>query len=390
MFPHEPHISRPAVLFLLDWQPTSWSTREEYFCQLSARLNGQGITPLLTVSDEIPRETRERFEEAGAQVSGCSFHQPLRYWTYLRRQACRYDILLVQVRFFNYFSLLLWMCRFSGITRIMFTEANGGEWSDHGDWRTMLVRFRAALASRPVQKYIAISEFVKTRLLALGLPEDRICVVYNGIDINRYRPDAEKRQSLEKDFSGGSATLFMLFASEFVEVKRPDLALRVCGELVKRGIAVRLLMAGSGPMRTSLEALTVELGIQEYVSWLGHCKNLQCVLQGVDIFLHTTKGEAFGNVLVEAMACGIPVVATRSGAAPEVIDHGVTGLLVDQGDFEAERTANAVQSLWENPEQRAMMGQAGVERAARFTVEACVQKTLAVYSEVTEERIQPV
>jgi hypothetical protein len=56
-------MSRPAVLFLLDWQPTAWSTREEFFCQLSGRLTRQGITPLLTVSGEIPKEIRERFEQ---------------------------------------------------------------------------------------------------------------------------------------------------------------------------------------------------------------------------------------------------------------------------------------------------------------------------------------
>jgi glycosyltransferase involved in cell wall biosynthesis len=297
-------------------------------------------------------------------------------------------VLLVQVRFFNYFSLLLWICRFSGIARIMFTEANGGEWSARGDWRTMLVRLRAAVASRPVRKFIAISDFIKRQLIDLGLPADRICVVYNGIDISRYRPDPEKRKLLEKEFSGCSETLFILFASAFVEVKRPDVALRVCGELAKRGVAIKLLMAGSGPMRTSLEALEAELGIQEYVCWLGHREELQSVFQGVDLFLHTTKGEAFGNVLVEAMACGIPIVATRSGAAPEVIEEGATGLLVDTGAGEAERAADAIESLWKNPQLRVAMGDAGVKRAARFTVEACVQNTLAVYGEVSRGRIQ--
>src|SRR5262249_25104776 len=147
-------------------------------------------------------------------------------------------------------------------------------------------------------------------------------------------------------------TLFVLFASEFVEMKRPEMALIVCSELARRGLAVRLLMAGSGPMRTSLERLAAELGISENVCWLGHREKLQSVLQGVDVFLHTTKGEAFGNVLVEAMACGIPVVATRSGAAAEVIEEAATGLLVDPGVGEAERAADAIQSLWENQERR--------------------------------------
>jgi glycosyltransferase involved in cell wall biosynthesis len=383
-------MSQPAVLFLMDWQPTSWSTREEFFLRLSSRLKLQGITPLLTVSGEIPEEIRKRFEGAGAQVTACSYHQqPLRYWAYVWGQARSYNVLLVQIRFFDYFTLLLWMCRLSGIGRIIFTEANSGEWSDRGDWRATLVRLRAALTCRPVRKFIAISEFIKRRLTAVGLPEDRICVVYNGIDTGRYLPDPEKRGVLEREFLGGSGTLFVLFASALLEWKRPDLALSVCGELAQRGLAVRFLIAGSGPMRTSLEALSDDLGIKDHVVWLGH-RELQGVFQGVDIFLHTARGEAFGNVLVEAMACGIPVVATRSGAAAEVIEEGATGLLVYPGVGEAERAADAIQSLWENPERRAEMGQAGVQRAARFTIESCVQNTLAVYSDVTSDRIQAV
>ena len=383
-------MSQPAVLFLLDWQPTSWSTREDFFRQLSNRLAQQGITPLLTVSGEIPEEIRTRFEEAGAQVTACPYHpQPLRYWAHVWGQARSYNVLLVQLRFFDYFTLLLWMCRLSGITRIIFTEANSGEWSGRGDWKTVLIKLRAALACRPVRKFIAISEFIKRRLAAVGLPEDRICVVYNGIDTGSYLPDPEKRELLEREFSGDSGTLFILFAASLLEWKRPDLALRVSGELARRGLEVKLLIAGSGPMQTSLEALSADLGVQDHVVWLGH-RELQPVFQGVDVFLHTAKGEAFGNVLVEAMASGIPVVATRSGAAQEVIEDGVTGLLVDPGVAEAERTADAIQSLWENPELRAAMGQAGVQQAARFTVDACVENTMAVYSEVTGDRIQPV
>ena len=381
-------MSQPAVLFLLDWQPTSWSTREEFFLQLSSRLKQQGITPLLTVSGEIPEEIRARFEEAGAQVPACSYHQPLRYWAYIRRQTRKYDVLLVQVRFFDYFTFLLWMCRLSGIVRIIFTEANSGEWLDRGDWKTMLVRLRAALSCRPVRKFIAISEFIKRRLAAVGLPEDRICVVYNGVDTSRYLPDPEKREVLEREFSGDSGTVFVLFASALLEWKRPGLALSICAELTRRGIPAKLLMAGSGPMRASLEAMIEQLGIQDQVCWLGHREELQCVFQGADIFLHTAKGEAFGNVLVEAMACGIPVVATRSGAAAEIIEEGATGLLVDPGIGEAERAADAIKSLWEDPEARAAMGQKGVRQAARFTVEACVENTLAVYSEVTGGKIQ--
>ena len=381
-------MAHPAVLFLLDWQPTSWSTREEFFLQLSERLFHQGVIPLLTFSGDVPSETRSRLEESGGQVTVVSYHQPLRYWTYIRKRRQEHELLLFQIRFFDYFTLLLWMCRLSGAAPIIFTEANSGEWSDRGDWRARLIQWRAAVACRPVTRFIAISEFIKRRLVALGIRGDRISVVYNGVDTRRYLPDPQKRQILEDEFSGDAKTLFVLFASALLEWKRPEIALRICAELVQRGVAVRMLMAGSGPLRASLEATSRELRIQDQVCWLGQREELQELFQGVDLFLHTSTGEAFGNVLVEAMACGVPIVATRSGAAQEIIEEGVTGLLVESGIDEAERAADAIQTLWEDPARRSVMGQASIRQAARFTVEACVEKTLAVYSEVTGGRIQ--
>ncbi|HKY41679.1 MAG TPA: glycosyltransferase family 4 protein [Pyrinomonadaceae bacterium] len=381
-------MTQPAVLFLLDWQASSWSAREEFFRQLSAKLRTLGITPLLTLPEGFPKEFRKRLEDAGAQVTACSYHnRRLRYWAHIRNQTRKYEVLLVQVRFFNYFTLLLWMSRLSGITRIIFTEANSGEWSDRGDWRGTLVRLRAALACLPVTKFIAISEFIKRRLAAVGVPENRISVVYNGIDTNRYTPDPVKREILEREFSGDSGTLFVLYAASLLEWKRPELTLSICAELTRRGVPIKLLMAGAGPMRASLEAMTDKLEIQDHVCWLGHHEELERLFQGADVFLHTAKGEAFGNVLAEAMACGIPVVVTRSGAAAEVIEEGATGLLIDPGPDEAKRAADAIESLWKNPKRRAEMGQAGIRRARLFTVEACVENTLAVYSEVTGGRI---
>lgn len=380
-------MSKPAVLFLLDWQPQAWSTREEFFRQLSLALAHQGITPILTLSGEIPPEIRTRFEEAGAQVMACAYHdRPLRYWAHVREQASKYDVLLVQLRFFDYFTLLLWMCWLSGIRPIVLTEANSGEWTRRSSLKTIIVRWRAALACYPVQRFIAISEFIKDRLAAVGLSRDRISVVFNGINTSLYLPDRSKRQQLERELSCGPETLFILFASSLLEWKRPELAVTVCGELVKKGMAVKLLMAGSGPMRSSLETLASDLGIQQHVVWLGH-RDLLSVFPGVDVFLHTSKGEAFGNVLVEAMACGIPVVATRSGATQEVIEHGRSGLLVDPDNKEVTNMADAIQSLRDNPELRAAISNAGLERATHFTVEKCVQNTLAVYSEVTKRRI---
>src|SRR5690349_736584 len=90
----------PCVLFLLDWKPVLWSTREEYFLLLSKRLREQGIVPILTVSEEPEPEVTRRLESGGAVVHGLGYGpDKFRYWKHIRDIAARYNVVLAQVRF---------------------------------------------------------------------------------------------------------------------------------------------------------------------------------------------------------------------------------------------------------------------------------------------------
>jgi glycosyltransferase involved in cell wall biosynthesis len=377
----------PCILFLLDWRPAFWSTREEFFRQLCRRLSAKGIVPVVTVSAPVSDEVRARFEEAGAQLTDCSYHaRPFAYWAHIRRVRRKYDVLLAQVRFFDYFTLIFWMCRLAGIRRIVFTESNGGEWSGRG-WKAALVRLRTKLACRPLTSVIAISRFIQRRLIDAGIPSGKTHVVYNGVDVSAFHADPEAREALRGRLGADAGVTLILFLSALVEIKRTEIAIGACAELVKRGFPARLLIAGQGPMRPSLEAQVEKLGLNGQVTWLGYQPDPQRWLSACDVLLHTAAGEAFGNVLVEAMACGVPVVAARSGAAPELIEDGRSGLLVETGSGEEGRIADAIVSLARDDGRRAEMGKAGIEQARRFTVESAVEGTLAVFGQVTAGRV---
>ena len=377
----------PCILFLLDWHPAFWSTREEFFRQLCRRLSARGIVPVVTVSAPVAEDVRTRFEEAGAELADCSYHaRPFAYWAHIRRVRHEYDVLLALVRFFDYFTLIFWMCRLAGIRRIVFTEANSGEWRGRG-WKAALVRLRTKLACGPLTSVIAISRFIERRLVDAGVPAGKIGVVYNGVDVGAFRIDPEARETLRRQLGVETGETLILFASALVEFKRTEIAIGACAELAKRGFPGRLLIAGQGPKRAALEAQVEKLGLNGRVIWLGYQPDPQRWLSACDLFLHTAAGEAFGNVLVEAMACGVPVVASRSGAAPELIEHGKSGLLVDTGGGEEARIADAILSLARDGARRVEMGKAGIEQSQRFTVEAAVEGTLAVLGQVTAGRV---
>lgn len=372
----------PCILFLLDWKPVFWSTREEYYARIAQRLHAVGIRAVLTVSGEIEPRVRQRFEQAGAEVN--VFPYLARYWqygAYIHGITRRYDVLLAHVRFFDYFSLVPWLCRLNGIRQIIFTEANSGESVQRARWKTALIHLRTFLTTLPVTKAVAISEFIRQRLLDCGIPAAKTCVIYNGIDTDAFVPAPERRSSPPDT----APRCQIVFLSALLAWKRPELVIDVCQQLVSRGVNVTILAGGVGPLHAALLQRTEELGLTPHLRWLGHHPHPQHLLQSSDIFLHTAVGEAFGNVLAEAMACGTPVVATNSGATGEVVEDSVTGILVppQPRPAEASALAAAIEELARNPAHWQRMSEAGRERALRrFAIPVAVRENLSLYRDI--------
>lgn len=131
-------------------------------------------------------------------------------------------------------------------------------------------------------------------------------------------------------------------------------------------------------MLPELQALGEQLGVADRICWLGNVAEPKTLLQASDIFLLGSVGEAFGLVLAEAMACGVPIVASRSGSITEVVEEERTGLLAPPHD--ATAFADSIEHLARDARLRRAMGAQGVERVRKhFTVEADVGKTIRLY-----------
>ncbi len=377
----------PCVLFLLDWRPIFWSTREEFYAQLSHRLRLAGIVPIMTVSAEMEPRVRERLEQAGAEVNVLAYNARYRrYSSYIGAITRRYNVLLAHIRFFDYFSLVPWLCRRNGIRTILFTEANSGEFGPNATWKAALLRLRTACVTYPITRAIAISEFIRQRLIASGVPPSKTCVICNGINTAAFVPEPSRRDSPTLPDAARTATFLITYLSALVPWKRPDLVIDVCSRLHGRGIPATILAGGTGPLLEQLQARTRELGLDGHLHWLGHHPNPQHLLQAADAFLHTSVGEAFGNVLAEALACGLPVVATRSGGTPEVLSEDCS-ILVEPGPAEADGLAGALETLARNPALRQRMGLAGRDRSCRlFSIENAVDANLRLYRELLAGR----
>ena len=196
-------------------------------------------------------------------------------------------------------------------------------------------------------------------------------VVFNGIDTSLFRPTAPDPNIVRTD-----GTPLLLWVGRLQPWKGVDVALHALQEIPR----AHLMIVGDGETRADLERLAQELGLAERVRFLGALprERLPSIYAAADLLLATSfASETFGIGLVEAQACGLPVVASRFGGFPEVIDEGRTGLLVPPRDPAA--LAAAVRSLIDDPERRRAMADAAPGWAAQFAWSAVADRVEAAY-----------
>ena len=196
-------------------------------------------------------------------------------------------------------------------------------------------------------------------------------VVFNGIDTSLFRPTTPDPDIVRTD-----GTPLLLWVGRLQPWKGVDVALRALREIPQ----AYLMIVGDGETRADLERLAQELGLAERVRFLGALprERLPSIYAAADLLLATSfASETFGIGLVEAQACGLPVVASRFGGFPEVIDEGRTGLLVPPRDPAA--LAAAVRSLLNDPVRRQALADAAPGWAAQFAWSAVVDRIEAVY-----------
>jgi glycosyltransferase involved in cell wall biosynthesis len=230
-----------------------------------------------------------------------------------------------------------------------------------GDW----------LLARRMDEAVSCSQF-NARTVAARYPL-LPRVIFNGIDLALFRrvPPDQIDHSLRQ-----AGEHLLLYVGRLQPWKGVDTAIAALAELP----GAVLLVAGDGEERPRLERLAGELGLRERVRFLGALPraSLPRLYSSVDLLLATSfASETFGISLVEAQACGLPVVASHFGGFPEVVQHGQTGLLVPPRDPAA--LAAAVRALLDNPARRAAMAAAAPDWAAQFSWPAVTDRVEAAY-----------
>lgn len=211
-----------------------------------------------------------------------------------------------------------------------------------------------------------------------------LSVIPNGVDLSRFegRPDVAGFRA-RFDLDGP----YVLYAGRLAKNKGLDVLLTAFGRVVREHPYVELVFAGADQdQQAALAARADRMQVDDRVTFAGHLSeaDYRAALAGCACLALPSEWEAFGLVLVEAMASGRPVVAARVGGTPDVVEDGVTGFLVPHGD--AGALADRLGRILGDPLLADRMGAAGRERARRFTWDACVDRLEALFERVRRSR----
>jgi glycosyltransferase involved in cell wall biosynthesis len=257
--------------------------------------------------------------------------------------------------------------------RLVYTEH--GRLSDAPPSRKRrLVNPVLSLLPGPV---VAVSNDLREHLVESGFWRRRVGVFYNGIEPGLATDDAT-RQLVRRSLGLADSSFVIGTVARLDPVKDLRMLIEAFHGLLNEHRDIRLLVVGDGPEREALEQAARALGCVDAVAFMGHRDDARRVLSALDVYVNCSVTEGMSVTILEAMAAGLPVVATRVGGNPELVEDGLSGVLVPSRSASSLRAA--LESLMGAPAHRSAMGAAGRARlVTEFSMDRMVQRYLAAY-----------
>ena len=224
----------------------------------------------------------------------------------------------------------------------------------------------------------AVSENLKKDTLELFNIKKEIEVIPNFICLEDYK---QKNNQKYKDRIAKNNEKVITHISNFRKVKRIQDVLKAF-KIINECIPSKLVLVGDGPERAKMERLARQLNISEHVNFLGNLKSTKEVLNISDLFMLPSSSESFGLAALEALACGVPVIATNKGGIPEVVEHGKCGFLSNVGDY-SEMSKNAL-SILSNEKTFADFKLNARQTAKKFDI----QEILPIYEKIYKKSVE--
>lgn len=229
---------------------------------------------------------------------------------------------------------------------------------------------------RHVDRFIAITDDIASELKEAGIEEKKIIRIANSVDINKFIPKNESKEVRN--------TTQLLFIGRLTEQKGIDILLEAINRVIKKGGDVNVKIIGDGELRKQLEILSNQLGIYNYVKFEGIQENVMYWYLNSDILIIPSRYEGLPLVLLEGMACGVPIIASNIPAHREVLKDGITGIIFEKENI--KQLSDKIEYLIQNPQVAKEIGKRGREMViSKYSLEKISEKYIELFKSIMKE-----
>ena len=362
------------VLTVADVFPTKWGSFERYCVHLTTYLRAQGHEHHLSFTSDASPLVRAEFEKSDVVVVAEDFeHLGIRGSVALFIRAARLRADIVHLHFYDVVTLFPLLAVFLP-AHCFVTYHISGPVSNPSSIKRSVKRLFGRLVGLSLEKVFSVSENNRNKLCDdYQISQSKVMVLHNGVALEDF---------VAKDWvhANPKTGLKLVCVAALIPEKGVHNAIRAVRLLKEDGLCVTLDIIGIGDFQRDLEALVGELHLEDSVTFLGQRDDIPSLLKGYDIALvPSVWEEAFGYTVIEAMAVGLPVVASRVGGIPEIIEDGVSGILVAPDSSEALKAG--IERLLSEDGRLAQIGQQARSRvAAHFSIERQLKCLLDEYN----------
>ncbi len=398
-----------GVLFLTESFHPVLGGGELHIRTLARALVASGIpSTVITRRSEASWPTEERLD--GVRVLRVGPSGPARRGKYLMvpaalraasREAARHDVLVVRgTRILGLPGLLA--ARAAGASVVMQPEVNGELSGEVYTWGTSLDRplprrlVRAAtrlrnLLLRDADAFVAMSRAIEREMLSAGVPPEKVAYVPHGVDTGRFKPASPaERAKLRQQLGWPAEAVVVVYTGRLLRGKGLETLVDAFAAVAPVHPEARLVLVGSGAgqalsVEEELRERVHDAGLEERIVFTGRLDDVSQPLRAADLFVFPSRFEALGISLLEAAACGLPSIGSRTGGIVDVLGDGRAGVLVPPGDLPA--LIAALRTLLPDPGRRAALG-AGAREIARerFDQEDSVGRYRFLFRELAASR----
>lgn len=243
------------------------------------------------------------------------------------------------------------------------------------------------LLSGGVDRFVAVSEDIKNWMVnSVGIKGSKVVKILNGVDTDKFCPGNKEDARMKLGFLNDEVIIGTV--GRLDPVKDQGLLLHAFARLNHGQSNLRLIVVGDGPERKDLESLKDTLPCRDHILFLGERNDVDNVLKTFDLFVLPSRNEGISNTILEAMATGIPVIATAVGGNPELVQDGHTGLLIPPSDCDA--LTNALNFyIAQRPDMITLYGYNGREKTIRdFSLNRMVKKYEGLYIKLARKAVR--